>query len=451
MALREILGSRAAPVAKPQPQRHRRIGGTELGVLCGVSSFGTTDYDVWQRIVLGMSTFSGNRYSDRGLLYEPAVRRLYVEQHKRILQPHPGMILFEDCFACSLDDLAMLPGVPKIAQGVRIFPVDYKTASVNGLKGNKWGPEGSDQFPPNYAMQGRLYMAATGAPFFELFAAFGVDSALPSGTHDDPHGFDIVETRLYRLERDMKKEQTALDKARAWWAEYVAPTLTPGMSDEEKKSYAPPLTSAKQIGTVPPAHFGPNRGEPMSLLSRMKGTTTVVSPPPAAVQTATPPPAPSGLPFGTRMFQGHGLEVGSKISTGETVIADFANGNYLVQAPAVAAPTPAAAAPTPAAAAPAPAAAAPAPAAAAPAPIAKEKKLKLGKTDAELSPPVQSIKVNTITIRKGAKIGQPNYSSITIEVEMSAEITGDVVAGHAALSDLVDAAVEKELKTEEAK
>lgn len=244
--MREVKGSNEPRV---QPQRHRRIGGTEIGVLCGVSSFGTTPLDVFNRIVHGVSKFSGNRYSDRGTKYEPEVRRRYVATTGALLLDHPGMVLFEECFACSLDDLALRPACAMNVWSKRTlcssgchsiaYPVDYKTATMKS-RDAKWGPDGSSEFPENYAYQLRLYMAATRAPFAELFAAFGVDSfkcghcgaPCDDGVHPCPEPqpqvhFDIQDERWYRLERDEALEQRMLETGRRFWKEHIETKIAP--------------------------------------------------------------------------------------------------------------------------------------------------------------------------------------------------------------------------------
>src|SRR3990167_8726614 len=202
---------------RPSQQRHRRIGGTELGVLMGANSFGQTPQNVYTRIVDGISSFQGNAYSERGVQYEPTVRAAFVANTGAVLQPHPGILLFEDCFAASLDDIAQ--------RGGEVFPVDYKTASINSIR--KWGPDGSDAIPENYKYQLVLYMAAcnqlgVSPGHAELYAAFGED------IWDDKHTiivhFEIKEYRHYKLARDFGLELRSLNAGREFWTNHIAPS-----------------------------------------------------------------------------------------------------------------------------------------------------------------------------------------------------------------------------------
>jgi hypothetical protein len=83
----------------------------------------------------------------------------------------------------------------------------------------------------------------------------------------------------------------------------------------------------------------------------------------------------------------------------------------------------------------APAAAPAAPVVAASAPTATAEALK-----------AEPAKVTRITVRHGAKIGQPNYSSATVEVEYEALVTGNVEAARESVSMACRAAMMKELE-----
>jgi hypothetical protein len=54
-------------------------------------------------------------------------------------------------------------------------------------------------------------------------------------------------------------------------------------------------------------------------------------------------------------------------------------------------------------------------------------------------------KVTRITVRHGAKIGMPNYSSATVEVEYEALVTGNVEAARESVSMACRTAMMREL------
>lgn len=199
------------------PNRHNRIGGTEIGILCGIPSFGNTILDVYNRVVLGVSKFQGNAYSDRGIAYEPIVRAEYVRATGAKLRPHLDKVEFEEFGAASFDDIA--------ERGGWIGPVDYKTASVKGK--SKW----KKGVPENYEYQLRWYLAAMRIALgiesqrAELYAAFGVDEKDANGNFTGV--FDIQEFQGYEVHRDIALENRMLGTAREFWRNHVVPKRPP--------------------------------------------------------------------------------------------------------------------------------------------------------------------------------------------------------------------------------
>lgn len=196
------------PPKVPQQQRHRKIGGSELATLVNLGSFGAKPLDIYERIVDGISSFQGNRYSERGNREEARLRSAYVRYTGASVRPNPGIIYWDECFAASLDDIAV--------RGSDVIPVDYKTASIKGIK--KW----NDGPPASYLVQLALYMAVLDAPFAELFAGFGHD--LHTGERDT---FLVRTCRLWRVERDRAFEDLVLNAGRTFWREHIEPRIPP--------------------------------------------------------------------------------------------------------------------------------------------------------------------------------------------------------------------------------
>ncbi len=266
------MDAQITPRAEPE---RRRIGGTDIGILLGVNSFGQTPLDIYNRIVLQISSFKGNAYSDRGLKYEDHVRQEYLKQTGALLHPHPGVVVFGDnAFAASLDDIA--------ARADTLFPVDYKTASIKGIR--KWGPDGSDGIPENYEWQLRWYMRALEetlgikSDHAELFAAFGVDVKDDLGNFTGE--FAIEEYRAYFIPRDFEKEERAVAAGLKFHREHIVPRIPPeDPKASETARYAALITS-------------PTEGNSMSLFARLNQSSSVTPPPPAAiVVNSTPVPA----------------------------------------------------------------------------------------------------------------------------------------------------------------
>lgn len=270
-------------------QRHRRIGGTEIGILCGIASFGKTPRDVYNRIVLGEDSFTGNAFSDRGIKYEPVVRGMYVQETGAALVKHPGMLLFEDWAAASMDD---------VFQRRRIGPVDYKTASVKGM--SKWKKHGQWTMPANYEYQLRHYMAVMNAlgmlcDCAELFVAFGVDEK--DAAHNYTGVFTIKETKLLHIDRDLDLEHHMLATGRAFWKNHIV-TKTPPVDGRDRdlvKVSDMKLSKAEMefLGMSEPAPEPAPVARKM-LIEDQSTTPDMVACSPTTIQQGAPYQLPSG-------------------------------------------------------------------------------------------------------------------------------------------------------------
>lgn len=219
----------------PHTRRHKRIGGTDLSALVGLSSFGKGEGDVYASIVDGLWTPS-NRFMRRGNAAEPVLREMYLATGAA-LEPHPGIVEWDECFAASVDDIACVP------EGS--FPVDYKSASINSIK--KWlkvdKKTGEETWimPGSYRVQLSLYMAVFNLPRAELFVGFGKDrlpdepvyaETIRTVTVIGPDGqvegyFDILRVKLLTLDRDPEFENRILEAGRAFWRQHIAPKSPP--------------------------------------------------------------------------------------------------------------------------------------------------------------------------------------------------------------------------------
>jgi hypothetical protein len=218
---------------------HARLGGTAIAALMGEDSFGKTPRDIYNRIIKGYSGVS-TIYTRRGLALESEVRRRYVDEQNATIEPHPGVQLWGECFAASVDDLRERNGV----KGV----VDYKTASASAGSLRKW----KDGMLPSYEWQLRLYMPIFSRDESDLFVAFGIDlegaeaEARPDRERFiDEDGmvraFEIVDTRLFTVHRDEEKERRIIAVGTAFWREHILPKIPPPGATPE----APPPASTR--------------------------------------------------------------------------------------------------------------------------------------------------------------------------------------------------------------
>lgn len=205
---------------------HARLGGTSIAALLGEDSFGKTPRDIYNQIINGARGFSTVPMR-RGTAQEPRIRRKYVDEHGAELLPHPGIVHWGKCFAASADDLCIRVGVKRVT--------DYKSASASDSSLRKW----RNGMLSGYAWQLRLYMAVFSLEEADLYVAFGKDldgdAAAVRPEEDrwvDKDGtlraFEIVDTKLYTLHRDLEKERRMIAAGEEFWDTYIIPRRPPG-------------------------------------------------------------------------------------------------------------------------------------------------------------------------------------------------------------------------------
>lgn len=210
---------------------HARLGGTSIAALLGEDAFGKTPRDIYNGIINGRRMAS-TVYMRRGNAMEPEIRRRYVDSTGAELEPHPGVVLWGECFAASVDDKRIRAGNKGL--------VDYKTASASKDSLRKWnaGMLGS------YEWQLRLYMAVFERAESDLFVAFGRDlegdeaKARPFNEQwididGSVRAFEVVDTRLYTVYRDDEKERRMITAGETFWREHIIPRSPPGGPEPE--------------------------------------------------------------------------------------------------------------------------------------------------------------------------------------------------------------------------
>jgi predicted phage-related endonuclease len=91
--------------------------------------------------------------------------------------------------------------------------LEYKTA--NPFSSGDWGEVGSDEVPMSYLCQCIWYMAITNINQVDLAVLFGNS-----------------DFRVYEITRDMELESTILEKASAFWNDYVLKDMPPPAQSE---------------------------------------------------------------------------------------------------------------------------------------------------------------------------------------------------------------------------
>lgn len=196
----------------------RRIGGSDIGKLLGLSRYGNAA-DVYLRIVEDQDD-AWNANMERGAAVEPELRGiaqrmmgLELEDCASDYHSHPAL----DFAWAQIDDLARWRGLPLV--------VDYKSQS-RWAKG--WGAAESDCVPPHIHAQVGWEMACADRDVGMVFVGFG-DDAPP------PQIFSITHVVPYVIERDEQFEGLMVSTARDFWNRHILPRVPPSIKPLGKK------------------------------------------------------------------------------------------------------------------------------------------------------------------------------------------------------------------------
>ncbi len=199
----------------------RRIGGSDIAKLLGLSSYGNA-MNVYQRCVEGLED-EWSTVMERGAAVEPELRAygqrhlgLELEDTTSDYHDHPRL----DFAHAQIDDLARWNGMPVV--------VDYKSQN-RWAKG--WGPEGSDVVPEHIRAQVTWEMLCADRELGLLVVGFGDDR--PS-----PIIFTVSNVITYEVQRDEEFERYCILVAREFWERHVLPRTPPSIKPIGKRKKA---------------------------------------------------------------------------------------------------------------------------------------------------------------------------------------------------------------------
>lgn len=179
--------------------RHRRITGTRIGAIVGLSKY-KTPIDVWRELVEDYTEdLDDSEDIQRGRHLEPALLSWY--EAKTGAQCHPSVAVVhpdDNRFAATPDGRAKLPDGREVNLEVKA-----------PRRGDDWGDSGTDDIPACHVCQVALEMACTGLTLTHM-------PALVWG-----------ELRVYEIYRDLELEKVLLWKAAEFWNKYVATGVPP--------------------------------------------------------------------------------------------------------------------------------------------------------------------------------------------------------------------------------
>ncbi|WP_171075093.1 lambda-exonuclease family protein [Nonomuraea basaltis] len=144
--------------------RSHRIGGSDIGVICGVSKW-TSRYALWCEKAGLVQPDPTTREQARGHYLEQGIADWYADQNPDVqvvktgtwVSTRPG----RDYQLANPDRLL-------VHNGEAVGGLEIKTDA----EGRDWGQEGTDEVPYNYLAQVKWYMDTTGLPYWD-FAVLG--------------------------------------------------------------------------------------------------------------------------------------------------------------------------------------------------------------------------------------------------------------------------------------
>lgn len=205
--------STSAPAPILRAVLTRRIGGSDIAKLLGLSKYGGP-FEVYQRIVEGIED-EWSPQMERGAAMEPVLRahgqRLLGLELEDI--PEGGYFdCAEHAFArAQVDDLARWKGVPVV--------VEYKSQN-QFVKGWLHSSDG-DIVPEQYQAQVAWQLMCSNRELAVVVVGFGEDNP------DAPGGFDLHNVTHYEVQRDGQFEAYCLAVAKEFWEAHVLRRVPP--------------------------------------------------------------------------------------------------------------------------------------------------------------------------------------------------------------------------------
>lgn len=199
----------------------RRIGGSDIAKLVGLSNYGNAR-NVYDRIILG-EELEWSPQMERGAAVEPQLRAhgqnflgIELEDCESDYHAHPSL----PYVGAQVDDIARWSGLPVV--------VDYKSQS-RWAKG--WGALGSDDVPESIRCQVAWEMLATNRDMALLVVGFGDDAPAPQL-------FVMSHVVTYEVPRDEEFERYLMLVAEEFWSAHVIPRRPPDLKPLGKKKAA---------------------------------------------------------------------------------------------------------------------------------------------------------------------------------------------------------------------
>lgn len=201
-----------APLVTIEADRSKFIGGSDIAAVLGVSPW-TSPYELWlqktHRKPKEEPTPEQKKRFDRGHRLEPVVVDMLIDRltadgleielirrNERYIDPEHGFM------ACEIDFELRVTGEVEIDGQVRWLDGEHINGdckTVHPFAAKKWGDEGSDQVPIEYAAQFMFGLGITGRQLCICATLIGMDDLLVYWVERDQETIDGIRNRVHQF------------------------------------------------------------------------------------------------------------------------------------------------------------------------------------------------------------------------------------------------------------
>ncbi len=206
-------------------ERKNYLGGSEIAIICGVSSFDKTALDVYLSKVnpdIVELTKDDPNYEAAywGTKQEKIIAERYAEERNVIIQTQPTLIRHPKYpfIACNIDRWV----------GNREYILECKTAHFYKVK--QWGEQGTDNIPESYLIQVAYYAAICNVPKVDIAVLIGGQNF-----------------RIYTYNRDKNLEDKLIKIAYNFWHNHIEKRVPPKCVNTRDTFNLFPQSNNKQI------------------------------------------------------------------------------------------------------------------------------------------------------------------------------------------------------------
>jgi putative phage-type endonuclease len=192
--------------------RTKYLGGSDIGAILGLSQY-RTPLQVWQEKVGQESPKADSMPLRFGSFAEAFIASEYARQTGQAVVEHPEPFIHPEhpFLAGHIDRFVMdEPDALFHSEGVLATKTLLECKTASHYVKNQWGEAGTDEVPLNYLVQCAWYLLLTGCERADL-AVF----------------FSSTDFRIYTIHKDLELESTLLEKALAFWNNYVLSNTPP--------------------------------------------------------------------------------------------------------------------------------------------------------------------------------------------------------------------------------